>query len=304
MKKYVLAGGSGFLGSALRTRWAEQGHQVTRLVRREPVSLAEVRWDPDRGELDPQALADADVVINLCGAGVADRPWTKARRRLLTSSRVNPTRTLTEALLVRAAAGHRPVLIQGSAVGWYGVEFTAKPRVEGDPAADDFLARLVAEWEAAAQPVIDAGLRVALLRTSLVLDRTGGLLQLMKLPFSCGLGAQFGDGRQHFPIISLEDWLDAVDWIIEQPEAAGPYNLATPKPVTNGEFTKVLAKALRRPCFLKAPAPLLRLALGDLAEQLLGDQHLIPDRLVRSGFRFSAPDADAVIAEALSRRSE
>ncbi|GAA3617562.1 TIGR01777 family oxidoreductase [Microlunatus ginsengisoli] len=297
--RYLLAGSSGFLGTALRVDLAAQGHQAARLVRREPATATEYRWDPDAGSLDPSVFDGVDVVVNLCGVGIADRAWTKARRELLRSSRINPTRTLALALAERSAP--LPVLIQGSAIGWYGTEPTDVPLTEAAPAAEDFIGELVEDWERAAQPAAQAGVRTVFLRTSPVMDRGGGAFQPMRTAWSLGLATKLGDGSQHMPMIALDDWLRALQWAAETADAQGPYNLTIPQPSTNAEFTDALADALHRPSLFKAPAGLVRLGLGELAEQLVGDIWVVPQRLVEGGFVFTAPDARGVVRAALRR---
>ncbi len=296
----MLAGGSGFLGSALRVRLAEQGHEVVRLVRREPATATEYRWDPDSFEIDRSALDGVDVVVNLCGVGVADRPWTPRRRELLLSSRVRPAGTLAAALADGAAAGAAPVLIQAGGIAYYGTGYSAQPHTEESPVGPDFLARVVQDWEQAADPAVEAGVRAVFLRTSPVLDRSGGSFRLMKLAWSLGGGAVLGDGRQRMPMISLRDYLDFVLWAAAEPAAAGPYNLTIPEPTTNAEFSDVLARELHRPRFLTAPGAALRLPLGELAEQLLGDLNAVPRRATEQGFVFDAPDVTATVRAALA----
>lgn len=298
--KYLLAGSSGFLGTALRVKLAEEGHSVVRLVRREPATAMEYRWDPERGELDPGVLDGVDVVVNLAGVGVADRPWTKARKEAILSSRVDSASTLAKAL-ARRATDAQPVFLQASATGWYGTQGRGHPLSEDDSAAEDWLAQVVARWEAAAQPAGDAGLRVVFLRTAPVMDRRGGPLKLLRLPFRMGLGATLGDGRQHMAMVGLTDWLRAVLWLVERPDASGPYNLTIPQPPTNAEFTTALAAALHRPVVLRAPSAPLRRVLGPLADQLLGDQEIVPARLEAEGFTFQAPDVRSVLDQALAR---
>lgn len=298
----MLAGSSGFLGTALRVRLAESGHEVVRLVRREPAGPQEYRWDPDASEIDTSALDGVDAVVNLCGVGVANAPWTPARRKLLLSSRVNPTRTLAAAIADRAAGGAGPVLLQAGGIAIYGVGHSATPHTEDSPVGPDFLARLVQAWEQAADPAVEAGVRTVFMRTSPVLDSSGGSFRLMKLAWSLGGGAVLGNGQQRMPMISLLDYLRFVDWAAETPTAAGPYNLTIPEPTTNAEFTDTLASHLRRPRLLKAPAALLRLPLGELAEQLVGDMNVVPRRLIEQGFVFAAPDVAATVRLALGTR--
>lgn len=297
--RWLLAGSSGFLGTALRVRLAELGQDVARLVRREPAGPSEYRWDPDAFEIDRSALDGVDVVVNLCGVGVASAPWTPARRQLLRSSRVNPSGTLAAALADLAAAGRPPALIQAGGIAIYGTAHSATPHTEDSPVGPDFLARLVLDWEQAADPAVEAGVRTVLMRTSPVLDSSGGPFRLMKLAWSLGGGAVLGDGQQRMPMISLHDYLRFILWAADTPTAAGPYNLTIPEPTTNAEFSDILASRLRRPRFLKAPSSLLRLPLGELAEQLLGDVNVVPRRLTEQGFVFDGPDVAATVRLAL-----
>jgi uncharacterized protein (TIGR01777 family) len=299
VSRWLLAGASGFLGTALRVRLATEGHEVVRLVRREPATATEFRWDPDRGRLDQAALDGVDVVVNLAGAPVFTRPWTASRRKLLLGSRVASTSTLAQALATGAAAAGAPVLLQASGISWYGGVSGAQPATEGSPPADDFLAQVAVRWEAAAQPAVEAGVRTVFLRTSPVLDRSGGAFVPMKLAWSAGLGSTLGSGRQRMPMISLQDYLNVVSWAAGTATASGPYNLTIPRPATNAEFSDALAAALHRPRVLKAPAVVLRRALGELSGQLLGDTYVVPERLTRDGYVFTAPDVASTIASAL-----
>lgn len=300
MSSWLLSGGSGFLGTALRVRLATEGHQVLRLVRREPATASEVRWSPGHAELDPAVLDGVDVVVNLSGAGVFERPWTSERRELLLRSRLETTGTLARAMAARAGDGNR-VLLQASGTAWYGTARREQPATEDTEPASDFLAQLSVRWEQAAQPAAEAGVRTVYLRTSPVLERTGGAFVPMRLAWSAGLGTTLGSGRQWMPIISLDDYLGVVSWAARSPHAQGPYNLTIPQPTTNAEFTDALARALRRPRLLKAPAFVLRRALGELAEQLVGDAHVVPRRLTADGYVFADPDVTSTIAAALRR---
>ena len=300
--KWLLTGASGFLGTALRVRLASTGHEVVRLVRRDPATSTEFRWDPDTGQLDPAALEGVDVAVGLGGVGVASRPWTAARREAILSSRVNATRTLATAVADLATDQRRsPVLIQASGIHRYGTQSGPDPYTEDSSAAADFLAQVTVAWEGAAQPAVDAGARVVVLRTSLVLDRTGGSFLPMKLAWSAGLGAKLGDGRQRMPMISLRDYLGVVEWAATTEHASGPYNLTIPQPTTNAEFSDALAAALHRPRLLAAPAVVVRTALGELAQLLLGDLYAVPERLTGDGYVFTDPDVVTTIASALHR---
>jgi uncharacterized protein (TIGR01777 family) len=297
MTTWLLAGASGFLGTALRVRLATDGDEVVRLVRREPAALSERRWDPTHGELDPAVLDGVDAVVDLAGVNVFDGLWTQSRREAILASRVQTTSTLARALAARGADA--PVLIQAGGIAWYGGRRTEVPHVEGDPAAPDFLAQVCVAWEGAAQPAVDAGARVVLLRTSPVLDRSGGPFLPMRLAWSLGLGTVLGDGTQRMPLISLVDYLGVVRWAASTPHAQGPYNLTIPDPCTNAELTDTLARALHRPRLLRAPAAVLRTALGELSGQLLNDMWVLPRRLQDDGYVFTAPDVRATVAAAL-----
>ncbi len=301
--KFLLAGASGFLGSALRVRLAEEGYDVVRLVRREPATATEFRWDPDSHQVDAAAFAGVDVVVNLGGAGVADRLWTESRRRLILSSRVNTTSTLADALAGLAAQGEHestPALIEASGISRYGTGWSDVPSDEESAAGSDYLSQVVVKWEAAARSAVDAGVRVVFLRTSPVMDRSGGPLQLMRVPWSFGLGAQLGSGAQRMPMISLHDYLRVLVWTARNNSTNGAYNLTIPQPTTNAEFTMALARQLKRPSVLRVPGFVLRTALGELAEQLVGDMYVLPKRLVAEGFLFEGTDVESTVRLALA----
>jgi uncharacterized protein len=295
--KWLLAGSSGFLGTALRERLATRQDEVVRLVRRDPIGRQELRWDPATGLLDPTAFAGVDVVVNLAGVGVAGWLWTPSRRAAIRSSRVDTTTTLATTL---ARLESPPAFVHASGVAVYGTERDERPSTEDSPPATDFLAQVVVAWEDAARPAAQAGGRVVSLRTSPVMSASGGAFKLMRLAWSLGAGATLGDGSQRMPMIALEDYLRALIWAAETPDASGPYNLTIPEPTTNLEFSYTLAKTLRRPRFLAAPAPVLRAVLGELAEQLLGDMYVLPARLTQAGFTFAAPNVRTLVASALS----
>jgi uncharacterized protein (TIGR01777 family) len=293
-----MAGASGFLGTAIRVRLAGDGHAVVRLVRREPATSAEFRWDPDAGEIDASAFEGVDVAVNLGGVPVAPLPWTESRREQILSSRVNATSTLARGLAAHANS-HPLSLIQASGIARYGTTSGADPHTEDSPAAADYLAQVTTKWEAATQPATDAGVRVVIIRTSPVMDASGGSLAPMRLAWWCGLGAIIGDGSQRMPMISLGDYLAIVQWAATNNQASGPYNLTLPQPTTNAEFSDALARAMRRPRFLRVPAPVIRTALGELADQIVGDMYAVPQRLTDEGFVFSDPTVDDVVRSAL-----
>ncbi len=297
--RIVAAGVSGFLGTALRDALAREGHEVVQLVRGPAAGPAQSHWDPYAGELDRDALASADAVVNLAGAPIARWPWTESYERTLLESRVATTRTLAEAL---AEASGPTTLLNASGVNAYGDDRADETLTEESSRGEGVLAHVVEEWEAATRPAQDAGVRVAHLRSGVVLHQDGGVLKLMLLPFRLGLGARFGSGAQYFPVISRHDWLRAVVHLLHDAEASGPYNVTAPEPPTNATYTRRLAAAVHRPAVFVVPAPPVRLVLGDLSAQLLGSLRAVPRQLLDAGFNFDDPDVDAVIESALFRR--
>lgn len=296
---YVLAGASGFLGRALQVRLSDDGHDVTRLVRGDAHSAHESAWDPAAGGVDAQVLARADVVVNLAGANIGRLPWTESYRRTIRESRVTTTRTLADAL---AALPNPPVFVAQSGVDFYGRDRGDDELDEDAASGDGFLTGVVRDWEQAAEPAEQAGVRVLRLRTAPVLDRSGGVLPLISLPFKVGLGGRLGSGRQYMPMMSLPDWVAAVRFLAERDECRGAYNLTMPEPATNAEFTRVLGAALHRPTVVPVPSLALRTLLGDFSEQLLGSARVYPRRLLEAGFTFDAPDLAAVVSTALHER--
>nr|MBA3265908.1 TIGR01777 family protein [Nocardioidaceae bacterium] len=282
----TLAGGSGFLGTALNRHFTETGHDVLRLVRGEPAGDGQMQWDPSRKELDLRAVREADVVINLGGAPIAHWPWTQAYKRQILESRVATTTTIAEAI---AAAGGGAALINASGINYYGNVEGDRPVTEDSGPGQGFLAEVSRDWEAATEPANLAGARVVTIRTAVVLHKSGGALKTMLLPFRLGLGGRFGDGRQWFPTVSLPDYVSAVDRLATDPQLSGPYNVVAPVAATNGEFTKELGARLHRPTSLPVPAFALKKIVGDLSSELLGSVRAIPKRLEGAGFEFAHP---------------
>ena len=296
--RYVIAGSSGFLGTALRARLADAGHEVTRLVRRPAASASESTWDPNAGDVDAGLVADADVVVNLAGVSLAHWPWTASYRRQILQSRIRTTGTLAAAI---AKAPTPPAYVVASGVARYGIDRGTETLTEASSDGDGFLPDVVRAWESAADPARAAGARVSHLRSGVVIDRGGAALKYMWLPFWLGLGARIGSGSQYFPIISLTDWIRAASFVAEQPTASGPYNLVGAVPATNAEFTKALAKALHRPAVVRAPAAILRTVLGEVSSELLGSRRVLPQRLTEAGFRHEHGDVDAIVSAGLHR---
>jgi uncharacterized protein len=299
--RIAVTGSTGLIGSRLVPALRADGHDVLRLVRRTPRTADEHRWDPQHRRIDPVLLGDVDAVVNLAGVGIADRRWTEKHKAAVLGSRVDATTTVARALAeVAAADPARPrVLLSGSAVGWYG---DTGDRVvdETAPAGEDFLARVCAAWEDATTPAADAGVRVATLRTGLVLGE-GGLLGRMAPLVRLGLGGRLGSGRQYWPWISLDDEVDAIRFLLTAP-VSGPVNLTAPTPVTNAEFTRVLGQVLHRPTSVPVPGPALGLALGEFARVgVLAGQRAVPAKLQAAGYTFRRPDLEDALRAALVR---
>jgi len=301
--KVVVAGGSGFLGTALTERLAARGDEVVVLSRRPSGADAarggarQIHWRGDGTAVSSWVaeINEADAVVNLAGAGIADRRWSPARKQVLRDSRVIPTRSLVEGL--RTATRRPAVFLQGSAVGYYGSTLDDRPFTESDPAGNDFLGRLCAEWELAAQPVSTLGVRLVVVRTGLVLARKGGVLEPMKLPFKLFVGGPVASGRQYFSWIHIDDWTTLVLWALDTPSVSGPINATSPNAVTNAEFSKALGRALGRPSWLPVPGFALKTLFGEFAEEgLIGGQRVVPRRARELGFSFRHPEA----GEALS----
>ncbi|MGA7135146.1 MAG: TIGR01777 family oxidoreductase [Mycobacterium sp.] len=278
----AIAGSSGLIGSALVTALRTADQQVLRIVRRTPANASELHWDPDSGELDAGALTGVDAVVNLCGIGIGRRRWSGAFKQNLRDSRITPTEVLSAAV-ADAGVG---VLVNASAVGYYG---DTKDRAvdETASAGRGFLAQLCKDWEAATEPARDAGTRVVLARTGVVLASSGGALRRLRPVFSVGLGARLGSGRQYMAWISLEDQVRALQFAISDRRLSGPVNLTGPAPVTNAEFTAALGRAVNRSTPLMMPGFAVRAALGEFADEaLLSGQRAIPAALERAGFEF------------------
>lgn len=296
--RILMAGASGFLGTRLAQRWRDAGHDVTRLVRRAPQQPDEARWQPSSGELDPALVAAADAVVNLAGAGVGDKRWTGAYKNTIRASRVDTTGTLARTIANLPDSDRPKVLLQGSAVGWYG-DTGDRAVTEEAPAGSGFLADVCRVWEAAATPAETAGTRVALLRTGLPLAADGGLLKPQMLPFRLGVGGKLGSGRQWVPWMSLLDWLRAVDFVLDRDDITGPVNVVGPEPVTNAAFTEAFGRVLHRPTVMPIPGFALQVALGEFAGEALRSQRVLPGVLSRAGFTWEHPTVEAGLRAAM-----
>lgn len=294
----AVTGSSGLIGRALVPALEEHGHDVRRLVRRAPSGRGEVRWNPAAVTIDEAGLAGVDAAVHLAGEGIAEKRWTEEQKRKILDSRVQGT-----SLLAGTLAGLDPkpkVLLSGSAVGWYG-DGGDEVLTEATPKGQGFLPDLVAQWEASAQPAVDAGIRTVFLRTGIVLSPDGGSLGKQLPLFKLGLGGPVGDDKAWWPWIAIDDWVAAALHLLAADDVAGPVNLTAPNPARNREIAKAVGKALHRPAFLPVPKLGPRLLLGkELADALLGNsQRVVPERLLASGYEFRHPDVEGALRSML-----
>jgi len=300
--KVVIAGGTGFLGSPLAWAWAEEGHDIRVLSRGLAPGQAQhesgtgkpgmtrVGWAADgtAGQL-AREIDGASAVINLAGESIAGKRWTAARKQALRDSRLLSTRSIVAALAECQAPP--AVFISGSGIGYYGDRGT-EPLTEESTPGTDFLARLCVEWEAEAQRAARPNVRVVLLRTGLVLEKSGGVLAQMMRPFRFFAGGPLGRGRQYMPWVHRHDWVEMVRWIVDTPSVIGPVNVTAPHPVTNAEFARALGRALHRPALVPAPPFALKLALGEMADAALTGQRALPQKAQSAGYHFRYPEID------------
>ena len=302
----AVTGASGLIGTALVRRLHAEGHEVLRLTRSAPSAPDQVRWDPAAGELDADALAKADAVVHLAAANIGEHlRWTGKVKRDLLQSRVQGTRLVAETLagLARGDGGSEGprMLVCASGVGFYG-DRGDEVLTESSSGGEGFLADLVRQWEAAAGPAREAGLRVVHMRTGPVQDAAGAGLPKQALMFRLGVGGRFGSGRQWLSWTSLDDIAGAYLHALTHDGLDGPVNNVAPNPVTNAEFTATLARVLHRPAVLHAPAFALRLVLGETADEfLLVSQRARPARLLETGYRFRFPELEAALRHTLGR---
>ena len=295
----VISGSSGLIGAALRTELSNAGHRPIRLVRRPPSAGAdEIHWDIDAGTIDAASLEGADAVVHLAGAGIGDKRWSDSYKTTLVESRTKSTALLASTLANLNAPPS--TFLSGSAIGYYG------PRddviTEATPPGSTFLADLCVQWEAAAQPAIDAGITTAFLRTGLVQTPKGGALKKLLPLFKLGVGGPFGNGRQHQSWITLDDEVGAIVHLLSA-DVTGPVNLTAPNPVTNNEFSKILGKVLNRPSFARVPAFGPRLLLGrEMADALLFEsQNILPTVLQTAGYECKHPTLESGLRSVLGK---
>jgi uncharacterized protein (TIGR01777 family) len=294
----AVTGSSGLVGAALVSFLTAGGHRVIRLVRKPP-SGDDVQWDPTEGVRDLSRLEGVDAVIHLAGENIAAGRWTPQRKGEIRRSRVEGARRLSESL---AKLSQRPkVLVSASAIGFYGDRGDELLTEDGAP-GKDFLARVCQEWEAATEPASRAGIRVVHLRFGMILSAAGGALRKMLIPFKLGAGGRMGSGTQYVGWIAIDDAIGVIHHAVCTESLQGPVNAVSPAPVTNAEFTRILARVLSRPAIFPMPAFAMRFAFGEMADALLlASARVVPTRLQASGYRFRYPELEAALRRLLAR---
>jgi uncharacterized protein len=300
--KVAVSGSSGFIGAHLVDELETEGHEVVRLVRPGgPAGSGTIRYDPDSGAIDAAAMEGLDAVVHLAGVGIASRRWSGGHKKRVLESRVNGTSLLARTLSTLKQPPS--VWLTASAVGYYG-DGGDEILTEDSPSGDGFLAAVCRAWEAAAAPARESGIRVLRFRTgTMVLSPSGSALQRILVPFRLGLGGRLGSGRQWWSWISLDDELGAIRFLLDRTDISGPVNLTAPQPVTNEEFTRVLARVLGRPALVVVPPLALRAGLGaQMADELLlWGQRAIPARLTAAGYDFRHADLETALRAMLAR---
>lgn len=294
--RIAITGASGLIGSRLVPALIAQGNEVTRLVRHPP-GTGEIAWDPLRGSLDLTALDGFEAVVHLAGENIASGRWTTAMKGRIRESRVRGTRALSTGL---AGLARPPkVLVAASAIGYYGNRAAELLDEQASP-GEDFLAKVVYDWEQATEPAFQGGIRVVRLRIGVVLSPAGGALAKMLTPFRMGVGGRIGSGRQYWSWIAIDDVVGTIGYALRNPALSGPINTVAPEGVTNAQFTQTLGRVLHRPTFLPMPATAARLALGEMADALLlSSTRVVPQRLLDHGYAFEYPELEPALRHLL-----
>ena len=293
MPTTLLAGGSGLIGSRLAAMLREQGHSV-RLLSRHAHGAGEYAWDPAKGVLDDAALEGVDYIINLAGAGIADRRWTASRKRELIESRVQSTRVLVQAL---QRSGLRPkAWVSASAIGFYGNSGEQIMQETDTPVDRSFMVHCCEEWENVVDEAAALGIRTVKLRIGVVLAKEGGALAEFVKPLRFGLGAYFGNGKAWYSWIHHDDVCRAFIWALDHPEVSGVWNAVAPHPVRNKALVQAIARAMRQPALIvPAPAFVMRLMFGEMSAVILNSNNISAEKIQQAGFQFQYPDLDGAL---------
>lgn len=301
--RIIITGGTGLIGRALCPLLLADGHLLTVLSRNPdesrgmPNGVRIEKWDGKTTEGWGHLVNGADAIINLAGAGIADRTWTASRKQLIRESRIHAGLALQKA--IQAASQKPTVLLQSSAVGYYGARDDDEIITEDAAVGADFLAKVCFDWEMSTAPVTRMGIRRPILRTGIVLSHDGGALSKMVLPFKFFAGGPLGNGKQWMPWIHITDEVRAIKFLLDHPQADGPFNLVAPNPVTNKEFSDILGATMRRPAVMPAPSFAMKTLLGEMATIVLDGQRVVPQKLEAMGFAFTYPTLRAALRDVI-----
>jgi uncharacterized protein (TIGR01777 family) len=294
----LIAGGSGFVGTALGSLLKQENHDVYVLTRRTPGDAKQIQWDGRTAQGWGQRMNEMDAVVNLTGFGLEHWPWTRHQKEKFESSRVLSGQALVSAI---EAASRRPrVFLQVSGINHYGLR-GVDIADEATPVADDYLAQLTVKWEAATRPVEDLGVRHIVTRAAVILAKKGGLFPLMALPVRLFFGGKLGGGTQAMPWIHLGDTVRAMSFLLQSQGSQGPYNLISPSPTSNAEFMRSVARALHRPYWFHVPKFLLKLVLGEMSVLITEGRYSQPRRLLEEGFEFKFPSIEKALEDIYSK---
>ena len=296
--KILIAGGSGFIGTALGDLLRLEGQEVFILTRKTPKDANQIQWDGRTSHGWAQRMNEMDAVVNLTGFGLEHWPWTKRQKERFESSRVAPGLALVSA--IQSASRHPGVFLQISGINRYGLRGQGIAD-ESTPAASDYLAGLTVKWEAATQPVEAFGIRRVIARSAVVLARRGGLFPLMALPVRLFFGGKLGSGAQAMPWIHIEDEVRALAFLLENKSSQGAYNLIAPTPTSNEEFMREVARTLHRPFWFHVPTCLLKLLLGEMRILITEGRYSQPRRILEEGFKFNFPDVEKALGDLFSK---